>query len=289
MAQLELRDIPGYDAYQITRDGQVWSKRWGRWLKAGLSGDYPKVTLNGKQLFVHRLVLMAYVGLPAHDKIQGRHLDGNPSNCNLDNLAWGTQTENMADRRLVDRHGVILTNADVDAILEALAAYSKIGDIAKRFGIAKPTVSEIAHGTRWGWKSRDLPADRSVFHNTTLSDQQVAEIKSRYSKEYGEQSRLADEYGVSAGQISRILRGGNRATVDVPVVYPARRGKLLDVDAIAIAERAATGESYLALAKEFNVSAATISNVARGRFRKDLEAPRTFRQLKLPAPGLTRE
>ncbi|TXH10486.1 MAG: hypothetical protein E6R04_05275 [Spirochaetes bacterium] len=45
---------------------------------------------------VHRLVLEAFVG-PRPEGNECRHLDGNPSNNNLGNLAWGTPSENQRD------------------------------------------------------------------------------------------------------------------------------------------------------------------------------------------------
>lgn len=50
---------------------------------------------------VHRLVLTAFCG-PRPAGLEGRHLDGDPSNNALSNLIWGTPRENMRD---VVRHG----------------------------------------------------------------------------------------------------------------------------------------------------------------------------------------
>ncbi len=50
---------------------------------------------------VHRLVALAFLGPPASDQ-EVRHLDGNPSNNHLENLAWGTHAENRRDQL---RHG----------------------------------------------------------------------------------------------------------------------------------------------------------------------------------------
>lgn len=55
----------------------------------------------------HALVLAAFVG-PRPDGLCARHLDGNPANNRLDNLAYGTYAENMQDKR---RHG---TNANLN-------------------------------------------------------------------------------------------------------------------------------------------------------------------------------
>lgn len=48
-------------------------------------------------IYVHKLVLNAFVGIRP-ENLQARHLDGDPSNNRLDNLAWGTGSENTNDR-----------------------------------------------------------------------------------------------------------------------------------------------------------------------------------------------
>jgi len=49
--------------------------------------------------YVHRLVLLAFVG-EAPEGMECRHLDGDAGNNMLDNLCWGTRTENMQDAGL---------------------------------------------------------------------------------------------------------------------------------------------------------------------------------------------
>ena len=51
--------------------------------------------------YVHRLVLSTFDRLP-DDNEEVRHLDGNPANNHLENLAWGTRADNILDQV---RHG----------------------------------------------------------------------------------------------------------------------------------------------------------------------------------------
>lgn len=44
-------------------------------------------------------------------------------------------------------------------------------------------------------------------HSAKLSDTQVAEIRARYSGQYGEKAELSREYGVSQITVGRLLRG----------------------------------------------------------------------------------
>jgi len=63
-----------------------------------------RLVVNGRILYtgVHRVVLEAFVG-PAPVGTICRHLNGVPSDNRLDNLAWGTHSENVLDQV---RHGV---------------------------------------------------------------------------------------------------------------------------------------------------------------------------------------
>jgi predicted HicB family RNase H-like nuclease len=87
--------------YAITDDGQVFSEKRerGRWQRLKLSeddGGYLKVQIGGRPRGVHVLVLLTFRGPPQEGQVC-RHLDGNPANNHLDNLAWGTRSENAHD------------------------------------------------------------------------------------------------------------------------------------------------------------------------------------------------
>lgn len=95
-------NILNYPNYHITVDGQVYNIKTGRCLKPGKHEfGYPQVSLskNGRttRVSVHRLVAAAYI-LNPNQLPCVMHLDDNPENCDISNLRWGTQTENLADR-----------------------------------------------------------------------------------------------------------------------------------------------------------------------------------------------
>lgn len=113
------RPVPGYEGfYEASDRGRVRSldriqaftyKRRtldrlvaGRVLKTSPStGGYRQVTLSRerhkRQFLVHRLVLNTFVG-PLPDGMCTRHLNGDPADNRLVNLAYGTQSENMKDK-----------------------------------------------------------------------------------------------------------------------------------------------------------------------------------------------
>lgn len=99
--------------YAVSEDGRVWAvgtnwRGYGeREIKPTENGHgYLKVrlTIGGRRrnIPVHRIVALAFVGpkpSPAHEVC---HVDGNRQNNAASNLRWGTRKDNAADR---ERHG----------------------------------------------------------------------------------------------------------------------------------------------------------------------------------------
>ena len=101
------REVPGsLGRYLVNTQGQVYS-RWqdrllqGRPVGSGHIRVYLRLPGGPRGRYVHQLVMEAFVG-PRPAGMDTRHLDGNPANNALANLAYGTPSENARDRR---RHG----------------------------------------------------------------------------------------------------------------------------------------------------------------------------------------
>jgi hypothetical protein len=119
---VEYRAVPDFPGYRVGDDGSVWicwrtcragrrlTDRWKPMKLCPGSRGYLRVNLTpasgGRyQTFrVHRLVLEVFVG-PCPDGLECRHLNGVRTDCRLSNLAWGTPTENLEDRRKHANHG----------------------------------------------------------------------------------------------------------------------------------------------------------------------------------------
>jgi hypothetical protein len=174
--------VPGFEGlYEVSDLGRVRSldrvvpqaNRWGgvshslrkgRILKPGRhAGGHLFVCLCNEtghhQIFIHRLVLMAFDRLRP-DGMECRHLDGDPTNNRFDNLAWGTRLENMADRTALGEHNpprgvrnsrAILDEEKVRLIRQEYAFGERKSDIARSLGVHRNVVGKVLSGRTWGW------------------------------------------------------------------------------------------------------------------------------------------
>lgn len=167
--------IPGWEnKYEVSSWGNVRSlprevvRSNGRTLR--LSGRVLKplaqttghlhVTLPDGHRLVHRLVASAFIPNP-QGKPQVLHNDGNPANNHWENLRWGTQSENMLDRR---RHG---TDPEVNKTHCAKGhPYSEENTRHYRGGRICKACSK-AHSERWASLNRGAPlSPDSPLHGT---------------------------------------------------------------------------------------------------------------------------
>ncbi len=116
MSAEEWRTLPGYEGiYEVSCHGNVRSlprvDMRGHRVRARLLSQWThpsghkivKLSKNGSYRLgkVHRLVLLAFVGPPPPDH-EALHGDGDPGNNRIENLSWGTRSDNHYDRV---RHG----------------------------------------------------------------------------------------------------------------------------------------------------------------------------------------
>ena len=157
-----MKSIPGFPNYCITKDGRVWSNFRKRWLNLKLNSDgYYILTArrNNQRVYlrVHRLVLETFVG-PCPEGMECRHLNGIRTDNHLDNLCWGTRSENFQDsvrlgvinRKGEKGHNVKLKEHQVKVIryLRDVAKFS-LKDIAWQFDVSLSAISEICSGRNW--------------------------------------------------------------------------------------------------------------------------------------------
>ena len=175
--QVEWKDVPNHDGYMVNSLGEVWSKN--RTVEKNLKGKRYVVTLKGKKLKawesnaylycslgcgtkcgVHRIVCMAFHGVPRNKNLEAAHLDGNAHNNTPENLAWATRLEN---EQMKIQHGTLSkgkahfgkpwhkkrgpkpsVHPDAQKIIEMRENGAKWDEIAKVFGMSRSGVYGIA-------------------------------------------------------------------------------------------------------------------------------------------------
>ena len=166
------RDIPGYEGrYQASTGGRIRSldrqligknhytnkpfvrTMRGRVLRPGPSRTgHLSVVLGhgapGSQ--VHQLVALTFIGSCPEGK-EVLHNDGNPQNNNIDNLRYGTRTENILDVYAIGRAWRRLTAEQAKEIKTRLLNGEKAAHIARSMGINASSVYAIKRGRSFGW------------------------------------------------------------------------------------------------------------------------------------------
>lgn len=79
-------------------------------------------------------------------------------------------------------------------------------DLAQKFGVNPRTISSVQLGRTW--QHLDTPTETPsvpIHGRPKLTEQQVYDIRTRYTGKYGEQTQLAQHYGVSVQAIANII------------------------------------------------------------------------------------
>lgn len=177
---VEYRDIQGFPGYKVGSDGSVLTSLKVIHIKGGRRGEtvtassgvwrpishwtdrkgYCNVSLrNGGRKhnkLVHRLVLEAFIG-PCPSGMECRHFpDRSPSNNSVDNLLWGTQSENSADKMLHgtdlrgERHpSSRLKDEHIREIFFLRAAGWTQKRLAEKLGVSRSMIGRILCRKAW--------------------------------------------------------------------------------------------------------------------------------------------
>lgn len=165
------REVVGFSHYRVGDDGSVWTCMMrchrqfrGDWKRKSAVPDkdgYLRVALfdamTGKRRSrpIHQLVLEAFIGPKPFGQIC-RHLDGDPANNRLGNLAWGSHAQNGEDmvRHGKSQRGEANNLAKLTKEQARLIKYdtkSRGVDLAKKFGVRPSAVCAIRKGKTWAW------------------------------------------------------------------------------------------------------------------------------------------
>lgn len=176
--------------YAAGSDGVVYSRARGTWRPLKAHGDkYPAVTIvqDGikRTMTVHRLVCMAFYGLPTIPHAQVRHLDGNVQNSQPDNLCWGTQEENWRDRRAhgngcegEKHHAAKFTDEERSHIRWAIEkGLCSQKQAARALAVSQSSIGEMMKGTELEHIEQELPNGRMGRTVLEITDVRVERLK----------------------------------------------------------------------------------------------------------------
>lgn len=134
----------------------VERKRLGRVLRPApkLSGHVSVVLGRGNSRLVHALVLAAFVG-PRPEGMESLHRNGNPADNRLENLRYGTRSENLLDavehgaKPVGSRHHQAkLTENDIPIIRDLLKTNGPSA-IGRMFGVNETTIRQVRDCICW--------------------------------------------------------------------------------------------------------------------------------------------
>jgi len=156
------RPVLGFPGYAVGTDGSVWSSlRGGAWKPLKLIPNpkgYLTVRLRRKpgvhlRRSVHALVLEAFIGPRPKGAVTRHFPDRDPTNNRLENLQWGTPTENRQDMKFHGTHQAgeasptsKLTEAQVREIHGKVQSGAYETAVASQYGLSQSQVSRICHG-----------------------------------------------------------------------------------------------------------------------------------------------
>ena len=143
-----MKPIKGFTHYQIDEQGNVYNTRTQRYLKPTINNiGYKIVSLSDGSkkgwFLLHRLIAQYHKPNPNNHPIV-RHLNDIKTDNRLENLAWGTYSDNMKDR---SRNGYKepkrkLNEDQVKKIIKLKGELSQ-RKIAKLFNVSQRTILRI--------------------------------------------------------------------------------------------------------------------------------------------------
>lgn len=154
----EWRPVPGYPEHEVSSLGRVRRIRpSSRNHPTGLlkfytrTDGYVRVSMGDKGHYVHRIVLLAFVG-PCPLGHEADHINSNRSDNRVENLRWLPKERNLGRRSMARGTATAhakLTPEQVALARRLISEGRSRRSVAKELGVSSPAISRIANGTAW--------------------------------------------------------------------------------------------------------------------------------------------
>ena len=227
------------DLYWVSSKGRLWSIISERFIYGtpNVRSGYMMVSLYRKgrkrvKRNMHNLVAEAFIPNP-HDYKLVRHLDDNPSNNCVENLAWGTTLDNVRDC-ISSGHFRYFTPEDIEAANQkrrkAIVAVNIRTGEEMRFisqceagrvlGIRQASISAVVLGKRnhvngyyfYLDDGRDIPIDiHNYRYSRYKSPLRAIDLRTGEEFVFNSQTEASRELGLHISSISTILNGKARS------------------------------------------------------------------------------
>lgn len=151
--ELEWKTIEEAKGYAVSNNGDVINVRTGTYLKPRLDKDgylRHNITSNGGHrlyVYVHRLVVLHFLGMPSEDKPCACHYNDLKTDNRAENLYWGSHQDNMRDKRVNGRYKKYCDKVEV-AVKAMRAAGYTYADIVREYGMSLSSAYRICVGIR---------------------------------------------------------------------------------------------------------------------------------------------
>lgn len=228
-------DVPGY---WVSNKARVWSSYSNAFIMGTpLRSGHVDISLrlDGRRIhrYLHRLVAEAFIPNP-HNYPEVRHLDDNPANNEVWNLAWGTQYDNVQDS-IRNGHFRYFTRADIEHANEirrtpVVAINLRTGkrlffvsqqEAARNLGMSQSSINDVIYGRARSCNGYCFAFQNEIddtFDHTKYSYRQnkmpvqATNIDTRESYIYESARDASRHLGISEASVSNVLTGKSRYT-----------------------------------------------------------------------------
>lgn len=273
--------------YLVSNYGRVYNIDSQKFINGYYDKDgYNRVVLRlsnrdrGISQGVHRLMLLAFDGIPDNKDMVPNHIDGIKNHNELINLEWVTPIGNAQHALKTGLHDTYGENSPNNKLSEdqvrqicKLIESGKYHDteIAKMFNVSYTNISDIHNGVIWGWLSKDYdmsvktPAKKFLEKDIRNICEDMASGK-LYVKD------IAKKYNTSEAEITAIKSGKIWKNISKDYDFSNSKKKVYSDKIINdICNHLSTGAyTYKEISDELDVPFSLVYSIASGKTHRDI-------------------